>query len=223
MAWALGIRLQSVEESPVMRGMREVRLRIDGGAIECRYHEAAPGDAAVLWMFGAGGGLGGPAGGLYIRLAERLAETDEVASLRMDYRRPGDLNACVLDVLSGMLYLEGRERTRVVLVGHSFGAAVAIAAGAAHERVAAVAALSTQIYGTEGVAGLSPRPLLLIHGAADEVLPEYCSHDVYSRALEPKRLIVYPNCRHGLDHCREELDRDLYGWLREVLGRPALP
>lgn len=221
MAWALGIRLDSVEESPVMRGVREVRLHMDGGAIECRYHEAAPGEAAVLWMFGAGGGLGGPAGGLYIRLAERLAEDDEVASLRLDYRRPGDLNACVQDVLGGLLYLEGRERTRVVLVGHSFGAAVAIAVGSANNRVAGVAALSTQIYGTEGVEGLSPRPLLLVHGAADEVLPEYCSHDVYDRALEPKRLIVYPAARHGLDQCREELERDLYGWLREVLERPA--
>ncbi len=218
MPWTLGMRLESVEESPAVRGVREVRLHVDGGTSECRYHEAGTGDAAVLWIFGAGGGLGGPAGGLYIRLAERLAE-GSVASLRLDYRRPGDLNACVLDVLGGMQYLEGRERTRVVLVGHSFGGAVAIAAGTTHDHVAGVATLSTQIYGTENVAALSPRPLLLIHGASDEVMPEYCSHDVYNRALEPKRLIVYPAGRHGLDQCREALDRDLYGWLREVLAR----
>jgi fermentation-respiration switch protein FrsA (DUF1100 family) len=216
MAQTLSLRLESIEESTLANGVQEVKLVTDRGAIDCRYHDALAGNAAVLWVFGAGGGLGGPAGGLYIRLAERLT-CDGVASLRLDYRHPGDLRACILDVLGGITYLEGRERTRVALVGHSFGAAVAIAAGAAHPAVAAVAALSTQIFGTEAAPDLSPRPLLLIHGAADEVLPEYCSHDVYSRALDPKRLIVYPGCRHGLDQCREELDRDLTAWLREVL------
>lgn len=49
-------------------GVRRVRILTDDG-IECRYHPALLGDAAVLWIFGAGGGLGGPAGGMYIRLA----------------------------------------------------------------------------------------------------------------------------------------------------------
>lgn len=212
----LSLRLESIEEGGLANGVQEVKLVTDRGIIDCRYHDAEPGDAGVLWVFGAGGGLGGPAGGLYIRMAERLTE-EAVASLRLDYRRPGDLNACILDVLGGLSYMEGRDRTRVVLVGHSFGAAVAIAVAAAHPGVAGVAALSTQIFGTEAVAEISPRPLLLIHGDSDEVLPEYCSHDVFSRALEPKRLIIYPGGRHGLDHCRDELDRDLLAWLREVL------
>ncbi|HWQ55625.1 MAG TPA: alpha/beta hydrolase [Bryobacteraceae bacterium] len=213
---SLSLRLESIEESPLPNGVQEVRLVTDRGTIDCRYHDAPPGEAAVLWVFGAGGGLGGPAGGLYVRLAERLT-ADRVASLRLDYRRPGDLKACVLDIVSGMAYLEKRERTRVALVGHSFGGAVVIAAAAAEPAVAGVAALSAQIFGTEAVADLSPRPLLLIHGASDEVLPEYCSHDIYRRALEPKRLIIYPGCRHGLDQCRDRLDLELLGWLRDLL------
>ena len=108
-----------------------------------------------------------------------------------------------------------------MLVGHSFGGAVVIAAAVtADGPVVAVAALSSQTSGALGAVGaLSPRPLLLVHGTADEVLPDACSRELYARAGEPKRLILYPGCRHGLDECRERLDRDLLGWLRGVLGR----
>ena len=195
-------------------------LRTDRGAVECRFHPAPTGDAAVVWVFGAGGGLGGPAGGLYPRLAGQLQLVpDGVASLRLDYRRPADLAECVLDVLAGVAYVGTRGRTRAVLVGHSFGGAVVISAGAASSRVIAVAALSSQTYGTGAVGSLAPRPLLLLHGSADEVLPERASRDIYARAGQPKRLVLYPGCRHGLDECRQELDRDLLAWIREVAGR----
>jgi alpha-beta hydrolase superfamily lysophospholipase len=210
------LRLDTIEEGPVTNGVQEVRLLTDRGTIDCRYHEAAAGDTAVLWVFGAGGGLGGPAGGLHIRLAEELTRNG-TASLRLDYRRPGDLNACVLDVLAGLAYLEARARTRVVLVGHSFGGAVVITAGAANPEVRAVAALSSQLFGTGAAPEISPRPLLLIHGGADEVLPDRCSREIFEHAREPKKLIVYPGCGHGLDQCREELDRDLLSWLRGIL------
>jgi hypothetical protein len=36
---------------------------------------------------------------------------------------------------------------------------------------------------------------------------------VFERAHEPKKLLLYP-CRHGLDECRDEIDRDLAEWLR---------
>ena len=60
-------------------------------------------------------------------------------------------------------------------------------------------------FGTDGVEKLSPRPLLLIHGEADEVLPFACSQDIYRRAREPKELILYPGCRHGLDRCSSKI------------------
>jgi hypothetical protein len=124
----------------------------------------------------------------------------------------------VLDVLLAVHYLgEARGRTRVALVGHSFGGAVVVTAGAASDRVAAVAALSSQSAGTAAVADLAPRPLLLAHGTDDEILPDRCSRDLYARAREPKRLILYPGCRHGLDQCRDALDADLTAWLRETM------
>ncbi len=67
--------------------------------------------------------------------------------------------------------------------------------------------------------------MIFIHGSADEVLSDRCSRDLYARAGEPKQLILYPGCRHGLDQCRDALDRDLTRWLQQVLaldlGDPA--
>jgi len=168
-------------------------------------------------VFGAGGGLGGPAGGLYTRLGEQLRPR-EVTSLELDYLCPGDLDPCVSDVLVGLGYLESLGKSRIVLVGHSFGGAVVISAGAISPLVVAVAALSSQTAGTMAVGALSPKPVIFIHGSADEVLPDRCSRDLYARAGEPKELILYPGCRHGLDQCRESLDRDLARWLERVLG-----
>ena len=201
-------------------GVEHVDLVTDRGAIECRLHAAEDGDAAILWVFGAGGGFHGPAGGLYDRLAARLAP-EKIASLQLAYRYPANLDECVLDTLVGIGYLVELGRRRVVLVGHSFGGAVVITAGAASDAVIAVAALSSQTAGTDAAARLAPRPLLLAHGIADEVLPYRCSRDIYARACEPKRILLYPDCRHGLDGCRDALDADLTAWLRDVIAPAA--
>lgn len=213
------LTLRAVERGPAERdgGGEELRLLTDAGTVACRLHPA-PGEAAVLWVFGAGGGLGGPAGGLYTRLGGRL-RTEGVTSLELAYRHPGRLGECVADVLLGITWLGAQGKRRVALVGHSFGGAVVIAAAiAAGEAVVAVAALSSQTAGALGVVGeVSPRPLLLVHGTADEVLADRCSRELHARAGEPKRLVLYPGCRHGLDECRERLDHDLTAWLGHVL------
>jgi alpha-beta hydrolase superfamily lysophospholipase len=216
MQYEASLELHAVEQGPTIDGVEEVRLVTDDGVIDCRFHPAAAGSAAVVWVGGAGGGLHGPAGGLYPRLAGQLVPAG-IASLRLHYRRPNDLEECVLDTLLGVAYLGTRGRARVALVGHSFGGAVVIAAGVESPSVVAVAALSSQTSGTRHVSRLSPRPLLLLHGDSDEVLPATCSHDLYRRAGEPKEMTLYPGCRHGLDECREQVDRDLLGWLRRVL------
>lgn len=192
-------------------------LVTDRGTITCRYHRADEGEAAVLWVFGAGGGLGGPAGGVYARLSEQLQDR-AVASLELAYRRPAHLVECVLDVLVGLAWLEREGRTRIVLVGHSFGGAVVLNAAAESRLVVAVAALSSQSAGIGNLAPLSPRPLLFVHGGDDEVLPAACSRQLYARAEEPKELILYPACRHGLDECRDQLDADLLRWIGAVLA-----
>ncbi|GGK33638.1 alpha/beta hydrolase [Deinococcus malanensis] len=198
---------------------RIITLHTSRGAIDARLHEPpdGPGTAGIVWVFGAGGGLGGPAGGLYTRLAGQLAPAG-VTSLRLDYRQPNHLMECTLDVLVGVAFLRTLGSARLVLVGHSFGGAVVINAGANSDAVVGVAALSSQTYGAEAVRDLSPRSLLLLHGSADEVLPDACSRLLYEQAGDPKELHLFPGCRHGLDACRQEVDVTLIDWLRRTLA-----
>jgi len=199
----------------------KVRLEGGRGPIDTRYHRVT-GDRAVLWVFGAGGGLGGPAGGLYSRLSEKLRPMS-IASLRVDYRHPGRLRECVHDVLGGLEFLELEGKRRIVLVGHSFGGAVVIDAGAVSRSVVGVAALSSQTSGADKVGELAPRSLLLLHGTGDEILSHSCSEYLFNCASEPKKLILYPGCKHGLDQCRDAVDADLSTWIVETLDTRPLP
>jgi pimeloyl-ACP methyl ester carboxylesterase len=210
------IRLLSLERTSVGPARERAKLITSFGDITCLHHVAA-GDAAVLWVPGASGGSGGPAGGLYTRLGAQISRCG-VTSLALDYRQPGLLANCAMDVLTALSWLEQLGKSRVALVGHSFGGAVAISAGAISPLVAGVAAFSCQTAGTAAVAQLSPRPFLLVHGLADELLPAVCAQDLYGRALQPKQMILYPECGHDLDQCADELDRDLREWLGKVLA-----
>ncbi|MDQ3872372.1 MAG: dienelactone hydrolase family protein, partial [Thermoproteota archaeon] len=110
----------------------------------------------------------------------------------------------------------------VGLVGHSFGGAVVIQAAAlASDVVSTVVTIATQSYGaTDAMAKLrnSRRiSLLLIHGTDDNVLPVYCSEQIYQLAHEPKRLEVYRGAGHSLDEVSEEVYRLVNGWMVQHL------
>lgn len=209
--------LLDVRREPEHEGVETLELQTNAGTITGRLHAVPDAAGAVVWVGGAGGGFDGPAWGLYPRLARQLAG-DRIASLRLHYRYPNHLEDCVLDTLMGALYLHQEMAPRIALVGHSFGGAVVITAGSLSEEVVAVVAMSSQTYGTTRAPDVSPRPLLLMHGTADEVLPDRCSREIYARAREPKQMLLYPGCRHGLDECRDEVDRDLLAFLREAVG-----
>ena len=210
-------------------GTLDVIINSSRGEILAVLHACEGEPGAVIFVAGALGGLDGPAGRLYPRLAEafRAAPQDAPApedarglsSLRLHYRQPDVFQECVLDVLGGLSFLKGIGARRVALVGHSFGAAVAIKAGELSELVFGVAALSPQLYGSRNVQRLAPRSLLLVHGTADAVLDCAASRDICDRALEPKRLVLYEGADHSLDSRAVELFELLRGWLLEVAGR----
>jgi dienelactone hydrolase len=205
--------LESVTPHGVADGVEELTLHTNAGDITARLHPVPAGAPAVVWVGGSGGGLDGPAWGMYPRLAGQLA-SQGIASLRVHYRQPNYLEECVADTLLAVAYLvQERGYVGIALVGHSFGGAVVISAGALSDDVKAVVAMSSQGYGTNLAPQVSPRPLLLVHGTADEILPDAVSRDIYARAKEPKELRLYQGCRHGLDECRDQVDATVVEWL----------
>ena len=197
-------------------GQEGVTIETSGREVRGVLHPA-PGNTGIIWVCGAAGGLDGPSFGIYVNLARELA-TQGVASLRLDFRIPGDLPMCVLDVLSGTDFLVQEGIERVALVGHSFGGAVVIIAGVLSRTVRAVVGLSSQTYGAQRVGKLAPKPLLLIHGERDQNLSPECSRNIYEWAKEPRELVIYPDNGHFLRECHDELFALLEEWLLDKLG-----
>jgi len=195
-----------------------VVLHTNLGPIKAMLHQSAKGGVrAVLWVWGARGGYAGPAEGVFAQLAEAFS-AQGLTSLRLHYRNPGVYVESVLDVRAGLELLKDRGCSRVVLVGHSFGGAVVIAAGTLTDQVVAVVSLSPQTYGSQGAVSVAPRPLMLVHGLADTRLPPRCATQIYQWADEPKELVFYPGAEHGLRECKGELYDLLRRWIPEKLG-----
>ena len=195
---------------------RGLLFRTNRGEIPAIIHRAPSSEQAVIWVCGARGGFGGPASGMYARLAERFLNKG-ITSLRLNYRQPNVLPECVLDLLAGIALLKGTGYQPVVLVGHSFGGAVVVAAGVASSHVQGVVCLSPQTYGA-GMAGqLAPKPLLVVHGKSDTRLSYSCGVEIHDWAQEPKQLVLYEGTEHRLEECKDELEGLLLEWIPTTL------
>jgi dipeptidyl aminopeptidase/acylaminoacyl peptidase len=60
---------------------------------------------------------------------------------------------------------------------------------------------------------ISPRPLLLVHGDADELIPLEHAHRLYQKAKEPKELKVIPGARHKMRLAKAAMDC-VVAWLK---------
>ena len=213
----LELQITQVAAHPEDDGNLRVMIETTRGQIRGVLHPCATAPGAAIYAGGAMGGFQGPSN-IYETLAARLRP--QLTGLRMHYRKPGEFFECVLDVLAGVSFLRGVGAGDVALVGHSFGGAVVIKAGEISPQVTAVAALSSQLYGTRGVDRLG-KPLLLVHGMRDGVLDHAASEDIHARAQEPKRLVLYAQADHSLAQNAGELEDLLAEWLPSVVGGPA--
>ncbi|MDE2237628.1 MAG: prolyl oligopeptidase family serine peptidase, partial [Elusimicrobia bacterium] len=62
-------------------------------------------------------------------------------------------------------------------------------------------------------------PLLLVHGDADEMVPDSVSRTLFAEARPPKRLVVAGGAAHDFLDRRDWLVRLTAGWLERRLGR----
>ncbi len=200
----------ALREAYTRRGLHSVvHHRVPDGVVHA--------GAALVLCGGAIGGLHGPGRSVYQQLAERWAPQG-VPVLRVGYREPNNLDLCAHDLAVGVELARDAGADRVIVAGHSFGGAVAIRTAVVMTgSVAGVVTFATQSAGAEVAGGLLGRPLLLIHGADDEILPPQCSEMVAAFAGSGE-LVVLPGTGHGLAGADDEIISRLDDWLPTALG-----
>jgi pimeloyl-ACP methyl ester carboxylesterase len=210
---ALGVLASS--DAMLTPTLRHLELYTMRGLLTILWHEpmAPVRPHALVLCGGAMGGLLGPGDALYHRLGEWWAERG-VAVLRVSYRAPNDLDACCVDVAAAaQLAIGGGGADDVVLMGHSFGGAVAVRVGVGlADMVAGVVTFATQSAGCEVAGGLRGTPLLLFHGERDEILPIEASEMVQAIAGHGE-LVRLPGDGHLLAKSDAVIWEHLQQWL----------
>lgn len=74
---------------------------------------------------------------------------------------------------------------------------------------------------TDLASRISPRPLLLVHGTADELVPERNAHLLFRQAGEPKELVLLPGGDHHLSAHQADAGRVTLTWLRNYFNTPG--
>jgi pimeloyl-ACP methyl ester carboxylesterase len=190
------------------------------GLLTLLWHGEADHSQVVLMVGGALGGLLGPGSGLYHALGIELAEAG-IGAIRVGYRAPNDVDRCVHDTLAAAELAARRGARSFVVLGHSFGGAVAIQAGAAlGELAAGVVTFATQANGAE-VAEHLTCPLLLFHGDRDELLPHMASEMV--QMISGGELVVLPGAGHLLTEAQTEIHERLSAWIPERFAQHDPP
>jgi len=211
----LTLRITSVEPGDEIAGARKITIVTTRGPIPVVLHAAPEKGRAALCVSGAIGGYDGPAM-LYPRLGLMMPR-EQITVARLDYRAPNEFGECLVDAMAALTFLGGIGHERVALIGHSFGGAVAINAGTISPLVTTVIALSSQLAGAHVAGELAPKPLLLIHGDADTILPHQSSQALYDRAGEPKTLKILPGVGHRLSEAADEVFDLVREWLLQKI------
>jgi pimeloyl-ACP methyl ester carboxylesterase len=216
---ALG-SLQVFGRSAVMLtdGLEHTELYTPHGVLTVFAHRpvAHPSPAAIVTCGGAIGGVLGPGHALYHRLGSTWSSRG-TSVYRVGYRVPNDLDRCAHDVACVVEMARADGAGPVVVMGHSFGGAVAIrVAVVMTAEVGGVVTFATQSAGCEVAGALAGRPLLLFHGERDELLPIQSSEMVRMIAGHGE-LVVLPGDGHLLGRSDDAIMERLDEWLPQVL------
>jgi alpha/beta superfamily hydrolase len=202
----------AVQEVDLVPDLRHVEVYTMRGLLTLLWHGPRDATDVVVTCGGGMGSLLGPADGLYHDLGNELANSG-IGTIRVGYRAPNDLSRCVHDVAAAADLASRAGGRRFVVIGHSFGGAVAIQAGVVlGEHCRGVVTLSTQSAGCEHAADLGDTPLLLFHGTDDEILPPETSGVVQMLAGHGDVRLL-PGTGHLLTHAAAEIRATLLDWI----------
>lgn len=152
----------------------------------------------------------------------------------------------VADALAAVDYALARDPNRTIVFGHSLGGAIAIVAAAQRPAVRAVVAESTfpsyrtiaaatapafgalvPLFISEGqdpityLPALKARPLLVIHGEDDHIVPVALGRELFAAASQPKELWIVPGARHFTPwlHVPEEFETRVNAFFTKALAK----
>lgn len=213
----------AVQEKEVAPGLVHVEVYTLKGLLTVLWHGPREAEACLVAGGGAAGGLLGPADGLYHDLGTALAG-EGIGTLRVSWRRPDDIPMCSHDLAAACEMAAVRGARRFVTMGHSFGGAIAVRVAVAFPGlVRGVVTLATQSAGCENASGLEGRPLLLLHGDRDELLPLHVSETVNMLAGGHGELVVLEGTGHLMTEAGDELRRRLLEWIPRTLADSDAP
>ena len=198
-------------------GLRHIEMYARRGLLGILWHEPTveARKVGVVMMGGAMGGLMGPGDALYHVLGEDLAGRG-IPAIRISYRIPNDMDSCCVDAAAAVQMLVGTGCDQVIVMGHSFGGAVAIrVAVGLSAMVCGVVTFATQSAGCEVAPGLQGRPLLMFHGDKDEILPLEASQIVREMAGSGE-LRVMPGDGHLLAKSHDIMREEVNAWCDAV-------
>lgn len=209
--------IMASQQASLTPHLRHIEMYTMRGLLSLLWHEpdgsALP--VGVVMVGGAMGGTLGPGEGLYHALGETLVQRG-VPSIRLSYRKPNDMDSCCVDTAAAVQLLIGSGAEKVVLMGHSFGGAVAIRVGVGlSEMVSGVVTFATQSAGCEIAGGLQGRPLLMFHGDSDSILPLESSEVVRAMAGTGDLHVMYGD-DHLLAKSHDVMYETVMNWLTQI-------
>jgi hypothetical protein len=212
---ALGV--MASQQAIIGPNLRHVEMYTRRGLMSLLWHEPT-GDAravGVVMVGGAMGGTLGPGDSLFFALGDALA-TVGVPSIRLSYRKPNDMDSCCVDTAAAVQLLVGSGADHVVIMGHSFGGAVAVRVGVGlTDMVCGVVTFATQSAGCEVAGGLHATPLLMFHGDSDSILPLEASEVVRAIAGTGDLHVMYGD-DHLLANSHDQMFETTMAWLDTV-------
>jgi alpha/beta superfamily hydrolase len=191
-------------------------------AVESRIWNAPPHPskkAGVIFVSGVDGGFIEPVDGIYERIARKLSRIG-VPSVFVKYRSPGELENSVADAVAGANYLRALGKTRLALVGWSFGGAVITQSAVRIPEAVTIVGLAPQARDTEAVTQFGRQSILLVHSRDDENVPFISSEQILSEAPAAirRQLIALDGFDHYLSGARAQVDPFVENWLKAELG-----